>query len=113
MKNYFTSKELACNCCGLMNINPDFLDLLNMTRGFYGDKMIINSGCRCEKHNTHVGSTSMNHVLGRAVDVKCDSSIERWKIVCASMKAGMPGIGIKRDFIHLDTNRDFAALWVY
>lgn len=75
--------------------------------------MIINSGHRCVKHNALVGSTSENHVLGKAVDVLCQKSEDRFDMIAAAIKAQMPGIGIHDSFIHMDNNRTYNALWVY
>jgi len=113
MENFFTDRELSCKCCGELIIDHLFLERLNETRRIYGKPMIINSGHRCVKHNALVGSTTENHILGKAVDVKCTDAQERQAMVYAALKAEMPGVGIHNSFIHLDNNRIYHALWIY
>ena len=113
MRNYFTDSELRCKCCGLNVIDEDFLDRLNRARELAGFPVNVNSGCRCEKHNRAVGSTSLNHVSGKAADIKCHDSCERFHMVGAMITAGMLGIGIGKDFVHCDTNRTTPCIWTY
>ena len=113
MRNYFTDSELKCKCCGLNIIDEDFLDRLNRARELAGFPFNVNSGCRCAKHNRAVGSTSLNHVSGKAADIKCVDAHERWHMVDAMLRMGMLGIGIGKDFIHCDTNRTTPCIWTY
>jgi len=113
MKNYFTDLELKCPCCGVIKMDHSFLVKLNLAREIAGIPFVICSGYRCEKHNASVGSASTNHTSGRAVDVKTPDGRTRWKIVSASFDVYMPGIGVGKDFVHLDTNHTEPALWTY
>lgn len=113
MRNYFTDSELKCKCCGKFIFDQDFLDRLNHAREIAGFPFNVNSGYRCEKHNRAVGSTSLNHVDGKAADIKCADSWDRYRMVAAMIQAGIPGIGIGKTFVHGDTNRTTPCIWTY
>lgn len=113
MKEYFTDDEFKCKCCGMMNIDKDFRRRLNMARGITGFPWVPESGCRCEKHNKEVGSVTLNHVVGKAADIRCVDAKKRYQIVDAMMVAGIRGIGIGKTFVHGDTNRELLAIWTY
>jgi len=115
---YFTDKEFTCKCgCGKNNIKEDFLLMLIAAREISDVSYIINSGCRCEAHNKAVGSSSKNHVEGRAVDIKAVDSRTRFKILKGLISAGFTRIGIHERFIHAD-NMDVVGsppdvCWLY
>lgn len=113
MENFFSDRELQCKCCGALVIDAIFLHVLNDARNIYGHEFVINSGYRCQKHNKEVGSKSQNHVRGKAADIQCSTSLERYVMVRALQLAGMRGIGIGQNFIHADFNHESQALWTY
>lgn len=113
MQSYFTDEELGCRCCGKLIIDRDFREKLNVARFFTGFPFILDSGYRCPKHNKDIGSTSVNHIIGKAADIKCTNDRERYKMVMALIGAGMLGLGLGNNFIHCDTNRKVAAVWTY
>lgn len=113
MEQYFTDDELRCKCCEKLVIDLDFRTRLNNARALAGFAFVVTSGYRCEQHNQAVGSTSTNHVLGKAADIKCTNGWTRYAIVRAMIEANMMGIGIGNYFIHCDTNRTDHAIWTY
>lgn len=113
MNNYFTDDELKCRCCGVLIIDRDFREKLNIARFFAGFPFILDSGYRCPKHNKDEGSTSTNHTSGKAADIKCTNDRERYKMLIALIGAGMLGLGLGKNFIHADTNRTAPAIWTY
>jgi len=53
---YFSNDELKCKCgCGLLNYVDFFLTKLDVFRHQFGEQLIVNSGCRCKKHNLEIG----------------------------------------------------------
>jgi len=118
MKYFIIPSEFACKCgCGFNEMKPDFLAKLISAREISDVSYIINSGCRCETHNKAVGSSSKNHVEGRAVDIKAVDSQTRFKILKGLISAGFTRIGIHERFIHVD-NMEVEGLppkvcWVY
>ena len=112
MKN-FTLEEFKCKCCGVQHMDSLFLLQLDNAREFAGVPFEITSGYRCPKHNAEVGSTSGNHPSGKASDIKCTNGPVRLKIVMGLIRAGFRRIGIRKDFIHVDSMNEVESIWLY
>ena len=71
-----STKETSCKCgCGL-NVQPDFLVLLNKIRTDYGKPIIVLSGARCPTHNAKIGGAkNSSHIEGLAVDLMRSASL--------------------------------------
>lgn len=69
--DFFKREEFACKCgCGYDTVDAELLDVLVELRHRFGEPIVINSGCRCDTHNTNVGgSPKSQHLLGRAADI--------------------------------------------
>ena len=100
---YFKLEEFSCKCCGKVIMNDNFLTKLDLAREYADVPFKIMSGYRCPKHNAAVGSTSKNHVNGKAVDITCAVGPQRIAILTGLIKAGFKRIGIAESFIHADT----------
>ena len=119
---YFTTKELACPCCGECILAPGFLDKLNEIRVALGNPMVINSGCRCPKHNAKVGGKGKSFHLINAPELTgltgacaVDVSTVRWpeakrRKLIALARAGGWSLGIADSFIHLDRRIDYPEM---
>ena len=113
-KGYFTKRELACKC-GICDSECDtdkhFLQRLLVFRVLLDMPVLVNSGFRCNKHALQ----SANHGSGKAVDIECDNSRYRFKVIKAAITAGFRRIGIGETFIHLDDNPvgDQEVVWLY
>ena len=108
-KNYFIEKEFYCKCgqCKKKTISKELLRKLNKARGISGTPFIINSGVRCENHNTNVGgSPTSSHMKGLAADIRYTSSSQCFKILNALILAGFRRIGIYKNFVHVDIDKD-------
>lgn len=116
LTTHFKSSELACKCgCEKIAMENEFLELLERFRKAINRPVFISSGFRCENHNKAVGgSHNSYHLRGKAVDIVCKSSIDRYAILREALKIKFTGIGIHSQFIHVD-NRDaeFKKIWVY
>jgi uncharacterized protein YcbK (DUF882 family) len=113
---HFKREEFACKHCGENEIDTHFLERLDRARDISGVPYIINSGYRCEVHNSNVGSTSRNHTSGKAADIKAINSYERMKIIYGLIMAGFTRIGVAKTFIHVDSMKDgvpVTACWFY
>lgn len=113
---YFKGKELACPCCGALDFNQATVDRLDIAREFADVPFIINSGYRCEEHNTAVGGKiTSSHTDGYAVDIKAVDSRSRNKILAGLIGAGFNRIGIAKSFIHADDDpfKDSEVTWLY
>ncbi len=114
-KNFKTA-EFACPCCDAVKMDIDFVKTLQLLRDEYGSPMRINSGFRCEKHNKKVGgSDSSSHLWGMASDISVTDSILRYRMIQCAQKIGIERIGIRRDFIHFDTDykKKTPVIWTY
>jgi uncharacterized protein YcbK (DUF882 family) len=114
---YFKIDEFKCKCgkCGDPKMDSDFLEMLDNAREISDVGYTIVSGYRCPVHNKAVGSTSTNHVRGRASDIKAVDGPTRGKILRGLYKAGFVRIGIsfKGGFIHADSNDGPESCWPY
>lgn len=114
---HFRLDEFNCKCgCESGRMDNMLLQMLDQARELAGIAFVITSGYRCEKHNKKVGgSVGSSHLVGKAVDVRCTSSRERYNIVAALMVVGFNRIGVAKRFIHVDMDKtkDKNVIWMY
>jgi len=118
---YFKISEFECNCgCGTNNMDMNTVSKLNDAREYSGIPYNLNSACRCPEHNENEGASSTSsHVATKnkkckAVDIRCDNSPDRLRIVNGLIKAGFTRIGIAKTFVHADTEGAKPdAIWLY
>lgn len=110
LNKYFHSDEFVCKCgCGIFNLDPDFLKWLTEARRIADVPFIINSGCRCPSHNYIVGGATLSPHLtteaikARGADVKAETVVIMSAILRGALMAGIQGIAIGVNYIHLDT----------
>lgn len=67
----FNRKEFACaDGCGFNGISQALVDTVQTIRDTVGVPVVINSGCRCHKHNRAVGGVAnSSHLDGLAADI--------------------------------------------
>ena len=110
----FSRSEFICRC-GAEGISFALVEILQKVRDAVGP-MRINSAFRCPYHNNEVGgSPKSSHLIGLAVDIHCDNSLKRYKLISNLIKQGIRRIGIRSDFIHcdIDENKSQDVIWVY
>jgi uncharacterized protein YcbK (DUF882 family) len=117
LSKYFSRWELECKCgCGLMNIDPELLGLLDRLREKLDRPLSISSGSRCPAHNLHEGGKKNSaHLTGLAADLKVNGSRERFEILRALSSCGVTRIGIAKTFIHvdIDASKPQEVVWLY
>ena len=110
----FKSEELACSCCGEEHIQQWALDKLQAIRNAVGRPLRITSAYRCINHPVESrkkkGGT---HHDGIAFDIHVSSGAQRYEIVSLGIKHGANGIGVDRNFVHLDFRDTARVVWVY
>jgi uncharacterized protein YcbK (DUF882 family) len=115
----FEPDEFACSHCGKVNMQPEFLEKLQMLRDAYARPMPITSGYRCPNHPIEAAkATPGAHASGCATDVGVHGGPAH-ELLRLAFHFGFTGIGVQqrgdRRFIHLDTltgpNRP--AVWSY
>jgi len=117
---HFKPHEFNCKCghCGLGfdDMEPNLLAMIDEARDSCGVPFVITSAIRCGRHNLQVGgSSTSSHLSGLALDIKCDASFNRFKMIEALIGAGFKRIGIAKDFIHVDIDPDKPVFvtWLY
>jgi zinc D-Ala-D-Ala carboxypeptidase len=120
---YFRIDEYKCKCgeCGTCQISDNALYMFDRIRELYNKPMIVTSGCRCLAHNLKVGgSKSSAHVpdkrgLCYALDIKCENSVDRFRLIKIALSLGCVRIGVAKTFVHLDFAPELSqnVFWVY
>ena len=86
---------------------------LQIMRDDIGKPLSINSGFRNPRVNRAVrGVANSQHVTGRAADISVTGH-DRKELVVAALKAGFTGIGLGRNFLHVDTRPGPLTVWQY
>jgi len=113
MAKYFQPAEFACRCgCGLSNLDPKLVELLDQARTLFGRPIIITSGTRCEKHNAAIGGAEKSaHLIGpdgfsHAVDIKVLNDYTRWHLFQIFERLGILRFEVSNRHLHID-NADF------
>ncbi len=91
------------------------LKKLNKCREEAGMPLTINSGYRTVEHNEEInGNSNSSHLRGYAVDIACNDSVSRLKIIKSALRVGFRRIGVGETFIHLDTDPvSVDCIWTY
>lgn len=118
MSKYFAPSEFArcVPACRIEDMDTDFLALLDKVREKAGIPMVLNCAYRSREWDLAKGRTGNSaHTRGKAVDVRCASSANRFKIVAAALECGVRRIGIGKSFVHLDNDGSLAqgVMWDY
>ncbi len=112
----FADYELWCKHCGKVDMDSDFMEMLQIARELAGIPFIITSGYRCGEHNAAVGGVpDSSHVRGLAVDIRVRNNNGRYIILKALLEAGFTRIGIGDGFLHVDndTRKTQDIIWTY
>ena len=110
----FMSTEFDCHgkgCCSQTYIDSKLVEHLQNIRDHFNAPVSINSGYRCEKHNSAVGGASQSYHKrdGRAADIVV-KGIAPLKVAQYAESLGILGIGLYNDFVHIDT-RTTKSYW--
>jgi uncharacterized protein YcbK (DUF882 family) len=104
-----------------INMDANFLSMLDDARHMADIPFKINSGYRTKEHNIEIyrrlGKKPIDsaHLKGKAADISCSTSRERWIIITALQDAGFNRIGIANNFIHVDSDESKSpnVIWTY
>ena len=115
---YFKESEFK-RCtppCSLQDMNQSTMKRLDYARMIAGIPFVINSAYRTlEYEKAHGRKGTSSHTLGRAVDIRCNTDENRFKIVGALQQAGFNRIGIGKTYIHVDDSPKHKpnVIWTY
>lgn len=118
MAKYFTEKEFnKCSpSCSISDMDSEFMELLDKLRETAGIPLVINCAYRSKEWDKKKGrSGNSAHTKGVAVDIRCNDSSNRFKIIKAAVELGIPRIGIDGSFIHIDNDPTLPqnVIWTY
>ena len=116
----FSSEEFKCNCgkCGINKVSPVVVLVWQMVRDHFGKSVTINSGVRCPEYNKKVGGKSKSSHMpndlgeGQASDgvVKGVNPREVYDFI-NKMFPNSLGLGVYKNFVHIDSRMDRAYRW--
>lgn len=115
---YFNESEFK-RCvppCSLQDMDQQLMRQLDNARHQAGIPFVLNSCFRSvayEKSKGRKGTSS--HTRGKAVDIRCNTSANRMKILRALLDNGFKRIGIGKTYIHADIDTSLAqnVVWHY
>ena len=108
---YFSESEFnKCDPpCSLQDMTQELMLKLDKARATAGIPFVLNCGYRSKEYDKAKGRTGNSaHTRGNAVDIRCNTSANRYKIVSALLKAGFCRIGIGKTFVHADVDKGLA-----
>ena len=99
----FKLKEFQCkDGSQLVKIDSELLQKLQQLRDLIGKPIMVNSGYRTPEYNKRVGGAKNSyHMQGKAVDIKINGLGPK-EIAKKAEKIGFNGVGIYKNFVHLD-----------
>ena len=102
---YFNESEFkACSpSCSLQDMKQHTMEKLDAARKMAGIPFVLNSAYRSPQWDKSKGRSGTGaHTTGCAVDIRCNTSANRLKIVQACLSVGFTRIGIGKTYIHVD-----------
>ena len=111
---YFERDEFACSETGENLIEDQFIYRLDELRERCGFPFIITSGYRSPQHSIEAAKVAPGpHTTGRAADIAVNGGVQRYILLREAFDMGFSGIGVHRDFIHVDERLSQPVSWPY
>ena len=115
---YFSEREFnrLSPACSLQDMAQDTMTMLDRMRALCGFPLVLTSAFRTKEWDLAKGrSGNSAHTKGKAVDILCNDSAKRFKIVWAAREVGFNRIGIGSNFIHVDNDTTLPqnVMWHY
>lgn len=111
---YFKREEFNCTHTNKNEMDDAFLEKLDELREACGFPFKITSGYRDETHPNEARKQKPGtHNQGIAADIAVSNGFERMNIVQNALKLGFGGIGVAKNFIHVDTRDTTPVMWTY
>lgn len=111
---HFSRQELACPCCGRLQLEERLLIALEKLRSLANGPVLVHDGYRCPKHNREVGGVpDSEHTRGCAADISLAKiSLQRmYELALEVPEFRDGGIGVyDGGFLHVDV-RPRRARW--
>ena len=110
--DHLRADEIACKCCGLINIDHRFLYHWGELRKEWGSPLTMNSICRCPDHNKAEGghTNSLHQTTNKkhgSNTLAGDVGVFGWSIARKKDFAKLAlstgwSVGLAENFIHID-----------
>ena len=115
---YFSEGEFnRCSpSCSLQDMKQTTISKLDTAREVAGIPFVLTSAYRSSEHDRSKGRSGTGaHTIGRAIDIRCNTSRNRFLVVNALLKAGFKRIGVGKTFVHADDSEthDQEVIWLY
>ncbi|MGQ7868684.1 D-Ala-D-Ala carboxypeptidase family metallohydrolase [Sunxiuqinia sp. sy24] len=117
---HFEEKEFTrlTPSCSLQDMNQGTMNRLDRTRDIANIPLVLTCAYRPSSWDKAKGRSGTGaHTLEKchAVDIKCNSERNRFKIMSALLEAGFTRIGIAKTYIHADDspNHTQSVIWLY
>lgn len=110
--NTYEGRCRGTNCCGhTSSVSPEVWRALQKLRDIFGP-LTLSNGFRCQVHNKSLkkSKATSQHCKGLAVDVYFPEGIDRDEFIRVA-KTLFKGVGIYKNFIHLDLREGRRATW--
>lgn len=115
---YFKESEFkACvPSCSLQDMNQATMNKLDAARELAGIPFVLNSAYRSpawEKKHGRSGTGAHPNRCG--VDIRCNTSANRFKVVTSCLAVGFKRIGIGKTYVHVDNDESKTQnlIWDY
>lgn len=111
---YFNIREFDCSHTTKNKMDDAFLLKLDQLREECGFPFVITSGYRDATHPYEAKKETPGlHSQGKAADIRVSNGFERMNVVHNALKLGFNGIGVAKEFVHVDTRDTTPVMWTY
>ena len=118
MSKYFSAAEFrrCTQSCSIEQMADRFLSIMDEVRERAGIPLVVTSAYRSrEWEREHKRTGNSAHPRGVAMDIRCNTSNNRWRISRAALAVGIRRIGIGKNYLHLDCDDSLPqnVIWHY
>ena len=111
---YFKLEDFDCQETGENEMSTEFIERLDGLRSVCGFPFIVTSGYRSPSHSIEARTeTPGQHAQGIAADIKVVGGAQRRLLVEKALDMGFTGVGVDKNFVHVDIRTTTPVLWVY
>ena len=111
---YFKLEDFDCQETGENEMSTEFIERLDGLRSVCGFPFIVTSGYRSPSHSIEARKEKPGqHAQGIAADIKVVGGAQRRLLVEKALQMGFTGVGVDKNFIHVDVRTTTPVLWVY
>ena len=111
---YFKLAEFNCTYSGKNVMAQSFIHRLDRLRYACDFPFKITSGYRSTSHPAEANKEKAGtHTRGIAADIAVTGGAQRRKLVELALAQGFTGVGVAKNFVHIDCRKTTPVLWCY